>query len=378
MLIKSINKTFIFIVFVFGIISFSVINVIAAPSVIGISGLFIHGQSVTISGSGFGTKSPAAPLVWNNHESCTSGVDIVVGCGYDDEDSDGSKAYIQTDRSYGQGTKSARMNYATGRDSMFPRIGNNIPGGALEVYATYQTYYTRYAGPGDSTFIFKWSRGGANPPYSGSPRFYETIRPGVDLNLRSFDAGFNTSTGTTWAQNDADYSLGQSGNKWNRVEYHYKLSNPAGTANGAFEQWVNSTKNINLVDRVTRLSSESGKTIDYIMTPFDGSDSYGTENGYYFWMDDTYIDITLSRVEICSGSTWTTRGKCDIQLPTTWDANGQKIVITINQGAIPISSHRYLYVSDSSGNTNSNGYAIIFNSSTGGIPNSPVILGIGN
>jgi hypothetical protein len=43
----------------------------AAPVVSGVSGTVAHGQNVTISGSGFGNKSSAAPLVWDNCSGTT-------------------------------------------------------------------------------------------------------------------------------------------------------------------------------------------------------------------------------------------------------------------------------------------------------------------
>ncbi|HAM36054.1 MAG TPA: hypothetical protein DCP85_09045, partial [Elusimicrobia bacterium] len=348
-----------------------------APTISGVSGNIINGSNITISGSGFGTKNPAAPLVWNNHEACAVGSDIVAACGYNNEGGDGSKAYIRNDKAYGlQGSKSAKMDYATGENSMFPRIGTNISGGATEVYVSFQAYWTHYAGSGGSSFIFKWSRGGSNPSYSGIPRFYETIRPNSSGFVYGGDAGYVTNTGTTY--NAATYMEGQNADRWNRTEYHYKLSSPAGTANGAFEQWVNSKKNINLVNAITRTVDQSSSKIDYVMTPFDGNDSYGTSNGYYFWIDDYYIDTTPARVEICSGSTWANRGDCEIQIPSAWSATA--VTVAVNQGAIPNSANRYLYVIDAGGNASA-GRQITFGSGPSGDtapPSAPTNLALGS
>lgn len=37
----------------------------AAPTISGLSGSVAHGGAITITGTGFGTKSQAAPLVWD-------------------------------------------------------------------------------------------------------------------------------------------------------------------------------------------------------------------------------------------------------------------------------------------------------------------------
>src|SRR3989344_2787135 len=48
----------------------------AAPAVTGVSGQLAHGASITITGSGFGTKASAAPLKYDAFESGTAGQDL--------------------------------------------------------------------------------------------------------------------------------------------------------------------------------------------------------------------------------------------------------------------------------------------------------------
>ena len=45
--------------------------VYAEPMISSVSGAGNHGNSITIIGSGFGTKSPAAPLLWDDCEDKT-------------------------------------------------------------------------------------------------------------------------------------------------------------------------------------------------------------------------------------------------------------------------------------------------------------------
>jgi hypothetical protein len=44
---------------------------LGAPSISGTSGTWSHGESVTVSGSSFGSKSPAAPFWWDDGEGAT-------------------------------------------------------------------------------------------------------------------------------------------------------------------------------------------------------------------------------------------------------------------------------------------------------------------
>ena len=64
---KKILKTILIISIIFPNIVFG------APSISGVSGTIVDGQSVTISGSGFGIKMDAAPILWENFDSGTNG-----------------------------------------------------------------------------------------------------------------------------------------------------------------------------------------------------------------------------------------------------------------------------------------------------------------
>src|SRR5664279_3192345 len=46
----------------------------AGPVVSTVSGTLTHGQTVTVTGSGFGTKSPVAPLLWDPIDGMYSGI----------------------------------------------------------------------------------------------------------------------------------------------------------------------------------------------------------------------------------------------------------------------------------------------------------------
>lgn len=365
MLNKTVTFTFVFLVVVWS----SVSKVHATPSISAVSGSVSNGQSITIQGSGFGTKSPAAPVKWDNFESYAANNSMLSGTGFTRiAGGDGvSTPYIRNDQAYGQGTKSARMDYYPNfgsSGSMFPTTGVLLPGSPLDLYMSYRMRWTKTSGSESGSFIYKESRGGAGASYSGIPKFYKTIRPGTSTGEVNWgDMGFVTSNGTTSTTN---WTAGNTMNKWDREEWHYKLSNPVDTATGAFEQWTNGVANTSWKAVNTRPSANSNAALSYVMTLFDGLDSY-TAN-YSLWMDDFYLDITQARVEICSGSTWTNKGTCEIQIPTAWDSTGQSATVTINQGAFASNSSQYLYLVDSTGAVNSNGKAITFGASSGTAP----------
>jgi hypothetical protein len=76
---------------------------------------------------------------------------------------------------------------------------------------------------------------------------------------------------------------------------------------------------------------------------------------------EIYVDNTLSRVEICNANTKSVSDHCEIQLPeTTW--NNNQVQIKVNQGSFSNGQNAYLYVIDSSGIVNQNGFLVTIGS----------------
>jgi len=347
----------------------------SAPSISGPpSGTVAHGNSIVISGTGFGTKSPAAPLKWDNFEAYTVGNSIFSGTGFTRQAGDGvSTPYIRNDQAYGQGAKSARMDYypsygAGNYGSQFPQAGVSLSGNPLEVYMSYKMRFTRTGGTEqNSGFPFKLSRGNGGEPYTGTPRFYKTIGGGnLGEEVTWGNMGYVTAGTTTvsmWEWPNGNAKAGNRSDRWDREEFYYRLSNPAGTANGAYLQSTNGNLNTSAWNNVVTRPSGVSTGLTNVITVFDGMDQFWAN--YSVWMDDFYLDITRARVEICTGSTWANKGPdCEIQIPTTWSTTS--IGVTVNQGAFATgSTTRYLYIVDSTGAANVNGQAITFGSSGG-------------
>jgi gamma-glutamyltranspeptidase len=87
------------------------------------------------------------------------------------------------------------------------------------------------------------------------------------------------------------------------------------------------------------------------------------------YTDDTYIDTTRARVEIGNAPTWAQSNVREIQIPSAW--SNSSITITINQGAFSNGDTVYLYVVDSNGNVNSNGYPVTIGGISSTNPPSP-------
>jgi hypothetical protein len=80
------------------------------------------------------------------------------------------------------------------------------------------------------------------------------------------------------------------------------------------------------------------------------------------WYDDIYFDNTWSRVMLGDSSTYTNSSYLEIQIPSAWSDGS--ITLTANQGVFTNGQQVYLYVVDSNGNANANGYPVIMGGGT--------------
>lgn len=330
----------------------------AAPAITSVTGQVEQGSSIGITGTGFGTKTNASPFYWDDFETKIHG-QSALAAGLDDLGYDGQglpyvRSTLQDNNAKALGVKALQMDYPLNKNSLFPRLGKAGLNTA-EVYVSVWTYLKRTAGFGMGFPILKLVRAGTNPPYGGVPRFYETVRPDSAGKIVASDRGSVDSNGsTTWTQ---DVNKGQDADGWHRTEYYFKLSTP-GVTDGVFQSWVDGIQNVNLQDTMSRQPSSTA-LINYVMSPFDGNDSYGMDNAYSLWVDNFYIDTTRARVEVCDAPTLSQCTIRDIQPTTRWLASGTRISVKLNLALFPPAPQNlYLYVFDATGHANETGFLI--------------------
>lgn len=323
-----------------------------APSISSVTGNLNHGSSATISGSGFGNKSNAAPVKWDNFESGILGAALSTN-GWVHYSSNTSPLFSNT-RSY-SGNQSAHTDMPMAADNFNTAGLRNL--NTLQLYLSCQFRWERIAGSyADGPFI-KLLRANANPDfYHSRPRFYSTHR----LRTPEHESGYSPDQTISPEPNDIQitgtHNLIES--QWNRLEVYYKYSDPAGAANGALQTWVNLGLNANYTAVVTRANdSVSGtRVIDNFLLPFMADRLQNVHLRLY--VDDVYVDTTQARVEIGNSPTWDDCTQREIQIPSSWSATS--ITVTINRGSSSPGSQVYLYVVDADGNHNSDGYPLQF------------------
>lgn len=300
-------------------------------------------QTLDITGYGFGSKSPAAPQIWDDFDWGQDG-DPLTDNGWIIANSANIAPEIDTAMKY-SGTGSAYAKLTEGISHGVWRQCYKTFTPSLTVYVFFKIRY-HIANSEPFSGVWKVSRVCSEVPYSGAPRVLGTFQPG-------------------WLRVGIDYA-NTHGNmkpwipdKWYRLEYMCILSDPPDASNGYLNAWVDSQQAGN--DPYYPIpyfgqTRTSAKKFDNFMT----AHMWPLLSAPYaeVWMDDIYVDITRARVEIGDAATWEACTHREIQIPSAW--SDTSITVTVNQGSFENGAQVYLYVVDADGNVNAQGFPITF------------------
>lgn len=311
------------------------------PNIDSTSGDIKHGGTITIHGTGFGEKSPAAPLIWDDFESGTEG-EMLQGWLLDA--SSGRSPTYAADLRYGQGTLSGMSDMT---DSQYLSAAyQNL--NADEFYVSVRINEQHLSGPKSRNIKY--------------PRVTSTER-----DARSGDtlAGYTRlgETGIFYTGNNNDGDLDSVWTSiptgtWMRYELYSRLGDK-GVANGARGFWINGQEIANDPAWAT-YGSQAGREYETFSLPFYVAHDEGGD--YRIYYDNVYVDSTRARVEICESPTWSVdtedEERCAVQLPTAW--SNSAVTVTLQQGEFPTGTQLYLYVVDSNGAVNEEGHPLTF------------------
>lgn len=356
----------------------------AVPNISGVNGTVSHGSSITVAGSGFGTKNPAAPMIWDNGSGRSSGQLPSAG---------GWSGGLPSGLSEGNATYN--MQYRTAgsfRSVAGPHALNSVYlAGAAPGYGGYggynginpDVYYEWNVGSGEKIFASCYWRLDPNGMTN-----YSTY-PGLNLKNFQYCADGPVCSSDPMILLTTAYSHGSwysyapllcNGSTWcsdtntnpalNWVKTDIQLQ--AESSNGNLKLWDNGVIGI---DAKGNLSGMAGSLRDFsfggYFEPRYADDSTPPEPypDDYRYLADLYLDNTWARVMACAGSTWANRGICEMQIPSSWTDNGQtngaSIAAKVNQGSFNNGQQAYLYVVDSNGVANPNGKPVTFGSGGG-------------
>jgi hypothetical protein len=332
-------------------------DICAAPAISGVSGTLMHGSAVTISGGGFGVKSHAAPLKWDNFENGTLGSNVESTGYWTNYGGSGDIKFTDSRLRHPLSTRSVvdKMTYS------WPNTTPNSNFYRLDVWPyAGKKYFTGYlyvdlvnlVTPGEwqakLIHVLSGTEHADWPVLALQSWWTESGQVGNNGNYFEF-----AYTGGEWYSAWNDWVRA---GEWVRFEVEWQDSSSY-TATDGFARFTAYHPNESVVSstRTGTTMAADGKTIT---TPHFGyllvNEQYGHEVDTYW--DDIYMDDTWARVELCAGSTWVGRSNCEIQVPSAWSPDS--ITIDATLGALANDSNAYLYIVDANGNANSNGYPV--------------------
>lgn len=338
----------------------------AAPSVTGVSGTLTHGEAVTISGSGFGTKSPAAPLMWDDaegrtrdsHAALTShGWDYVNQTIYDYDPEYKLDGFRNIDAVHAN----SLQHIAFGHDDYVSNPANTMDVG-MDAGSTQAQWFA----------IFYYRLDPLWPEYesgsnikdlwlavdgfdeSGDPHnyFYQdqgALTTAETIGFGPLQGNSNGECDVLWFKDTPYDDRGNNPfNEW--VHYEYKI----GTDIGLEKLSIDNVPNYGY-DEADCIDGRGNTRYITVGSYYRKNASLATDDDAFRHYDDIYIDTTLSRVMLANNATYANATIIEPQIPSAW-ATGE-ITATVNQGALPDGT-AYLFVFDSSNDANGTGYEI--------------------
>ncbi len=316
------------------------------PAISSVSGDISNGQTVTISGSGFGSKTQAGPLISSYDDANTADNFYSMGVG---------SAPGGSWRSYGsvsiQTSDKRSSNY---QNEKYVRTDFNDGNyHFLRAYTSGSSFYVSFwwrttqsisqPSGGNAKFVLLWPQGTGGSAshiqeaFWGSP--VNVIRSAQDNGGSPYDDWTNmipSSPFTTWHHMEI---MADASSWWSTQDYEHTRT------------W-------------------GGFNLGSFSSPeWRFGHGTGGGSGGYIEIDQVYIDDTKAHVFISdkssmgSWSTYSGKAHTEIQVPSAW--SGSSISFTLNQGSFFDGETVYLYVVDENGEINADGYPITLGAGTG-------------
>lgn len=330
---------------------------IADPAINSVSGtlddegsiVIIDGGSIVINGSGYGTRSKVAPLVFENFDTNDSGR------------SHGNTLQGKNSSHFGSWTTDTRDTMPTYSSNnnrkgsslcgYFPLVANNTDAnhapGYIEFSDSHQptillSLWIRYT-------YTNWSGGGNVKIYrinDGTGDADTQISIHCGSGNQNPERGFFTllaDDDTRWPS-EGDSTLNFTFSNDGVWQHHliFLKSSRNNVADGSAIIWIDGNKLEDTNSMETWSSSDSWQrfTMGWYVANYSGGN-------FDIYADDIYIDNTWQSVYIGNKPTWNECTHREIQLPTSW--RDDRIEITCNQGSFGANDEAYIFVIDQNG-----------------------------
>ena len=344
-------------VFFIGILSTAAAG--AAVTITSITGSIVAGGTVTISGSGFGSKSPAAPMIWapfDNNSNPSSlgritswsevtgmtwtGTEGFSGGGMKSSDSTGDWT-MRVDRS--NWTDEGQKGYWSAKKKMNFIISSANPGDPPPV---------------DTRSNWKIWRMWPTPSNGNYPNVYA-----ASSNGRIYVENIGTESGF-WSS-----AIRWTTTNWVREEQIFQASSAAGVKDGTWTYRLDGQQMASGTLITRSAAAPAYMTENYVVHFVQANKSSWTNppwsDSNAAWVDEVYVDDSWSRCMLADASTYAAVRRFNMMIPTAWASGSISAVVGSTSDVTP-GATAYMYCFDSNNNVNGNGFAVTVGGSSSG------------
>ena len=338
---------------------------LAAPAITGVSGTVQDGQTVTISGSGFGATGPNVAF-FDSFEKGTAGQVVSLATGSadigewnelpsSDSESTISSAYALS------GGKSMQVDWRPGSGggpgAYYPNVQNSYL-----LFSWWQFIPTNRDVPGTNNVDganWKWFWMGdrhdgwpMGSDYAGQQHYGfnpDGSTYGIQGPVLGHDEGSPARYDCGWYPNDSLFRKGT----WMRVTMAMKNATSGGHI---WQQEVSSAGHVIQFNVSNIVTAHADDPWNILFLPGYGR---GDSNAVAYY-DDVYVatgDGARARVEIGHEPTYSASTNLALVTPTAW--GDTSITATVRQGQFDAEESAYLYVVHADGSVNATGYPVM-------------------
>jgi hypothetical protein len=337
-----------------------------APAIQSVAGTFSHKATVTVSGSGFGSKAAAAPVIWDD----ASGTDMLAKWS-------GTWPARASDASYNLAYRAPLRGISLPHSNITKYIagcgiggdatsGQNIMMWKSRVMTAYPAYsYFSWYQRSDDLWIFGgdnnykvWDFSNGAEPYDLPNNWYIEYNPVPNslsavpywhINDDAYPNGLNGNVRAWWGGEAINPMSGA----WTKIELEIRYDKTSG---GYIKLWENGALKINYAGRTDGLPGN-------IRAEAVGGFQREHNSSAWRYFADVYLDYTPARVVLANQPVLSQASVIEPQIPSAWSAAA--ITFSVNLGKFTAGQTAYLFVIDAAGHPSAAGFPITVGRSAG-------------
>ncbi len=336
-------------------------NAAAVPVVTAISGTSGTGNILTISGSGFGTKTRSKPWVWADFQDGSTNPNSSLSFQTAWNEVQNKQLDTSSNKRWGVGTSQSTANWgidnlSTNNTTAFRTDLTHLTHGSKLVISLWRKasvdFYPDRFSPGDGlpSENFKLLRGWA----SGAGT-YSNVWVGIGRNETASQWRFSNERMSPVLNETVSYigtAYGAPTTTWRLERYFLKYNTSVGSTDGAYSIYINAA--LAKSDATMRYNSAADPGLGRYFYIQNNYSNTTLPSGEEEWHDSIYVDDSWNIVYLGNAATYAACTQLEVQPYTSWSAT----TISINQKQGTLSGAKYLYVCDDTLTCNAAGFSL--------------------